>query len=636
MLLMPEDDRHAWICIPIGRFCDFVVMISFVTEEGVAVTRIQLDQALELLQRGHAGEAEALMKRVMEVTPDDVAAMQLLALALAQQGNAEAARTLFDKAAQRQPDAPEAWINLGNACLECGDHAGADGAFQHARRLTGEDVAVLLGQGLAWLGLQRFVDAHRVLAKAFEHEPEATDVRLAYAQSLMELERFDELAKCLEDIDAGALSFDQQRALAWLWAQAGNDEHALALYQQLLAATPADDESRVRLALLLERLNRVDEAADALSTVTLDTGSMWALASARVLRRQGRVADAMEHLLPALSRPMPLAMQAQLWFEQTKCHDACGAVDEAMTALAFAHDASAQAFRERMPDAEPPAVLGWLQQRMQRPAPEAWSAPMEDAQPADPVFLVGFPRSGTTLLERMLDGHPQLDVLDERPALEVAIEYLRSQPGWNDADLDASLAMLTSAQITRARELYWQQVHRHLQPNGRLVDKYPLTMTRLPYVARLFPQAQWLLLLRHPCDCVLSCHMQAFGMNGGALAFASLETTANTYAAVMDWWDAQRQLIPARVHVLRYEDLVQAPAAELDALMAFLSLSVEPAQLASHHASASRTRRINTPSYAQVIQPINANAVGRWKRYRTHFNDATLAPWLQRYGYGVE
>ncbi|WP_449465919.1 tetratricopeptide repeat-containing sulfotransferase family protein [Stenotrophomonas humi] len=614
-------------------------MISFVTEEGLAVTRIQLDQALELLRRGHAGEAEALMKRVMEVTPDDVAAMQLLALALAQQGSAEAARTLFDKAAQRQPDAPEAWINLGNACLECGDNAGADSAFQHARDLAGEDVAVLLGQGLAWLGQRRFVDAHGVLAKAFEREPEATDVRLAYAQSLMELERFDELAKCLEDINAGALSSDQQRALAWLWAQAGNDEHALALYRELLAAKPADDESRVCLALLLERLNRIDDAADALSMVTSDGSSMWALASARVLRRQGRVADAMEHLLPALSQPMPQAMRAQLLFEQAKCHDACGAVDEAMTALALAHDASGRAFLERMPDTGSPAILGWLQQRMQHHAPESWNAPVEDAQPADPIFLVGFPRSGTTLLERMLDGHPHLDVLDERPALEVAIEYLRSQPGWNDADLDASLAMLTSSQITGAREIYWQQVHRYVQPSGRLVDKYPLTMTRLPYVARLFPQAQWLLLLRHPCDCVLSCHMQAFGINGGALAFATLEATAETYATVMGWWDGQRQRVPARVHVLRYEDLVQAPAEELAALMAFLSLSVEPAQLASHHASASRTRRINTPSYAQVIQPINANAVDRWKRYRTHFSDATLAilaPWLQRYGYGVE
>ncbi len=603
------------------------------------MTQVQLDQALELLQRGQAKEAEALIKRVMAVTPDDVAAIQLLALALAQQGKTEPARALFDIAAQRQPQAPEAWINLGNACLECGDPAGADHAFQHARSLAGEDVAALLGQGLAWLGLRRFVDAHTVLAKAFAREPEAADVRLAYAQSLSELERFDELAQCLVGVDAAALNIDQQRALAWLWAQAGSDEHALVLYQRLLAAMPADDESRVRLALLLERLNRIDDAANVLRMVTSDTGGMGALASARVLRRQGQVEQALAHLLPALSPPMPLAMQAQLRFEQAKCHDACGAADEAMAALALAHGASGKAFLERMPDNEPPAVLGWLQQRMQARAPEAWNVPVEDVQPVDPIFLVGFPRSGTTLLERMLDGHRQLDVLDERPALEVAIEFLRGLPRWNDGDLDESLAMLTPAQITHARDVYWRQVRRYLQPNGRLVDKYPLTMTRLPYVARLFPQAQWVLLLRHPCDCVLSCHMQAFGMNGGALAFASLDSTAHTYAAVMSWWDTQRMHVPARVHVLRYEDLVQAPVAELEALMAFLSLSVEQAQLASHHASAARMRRINTPSYAQVIQPINAGAVDRWKRYRAHFNDetlATLAPWLQRYGYGVE
>ncbi len=603
------------------------------------MTKIQLDQALERLQCGRADEAEALLKHVMQVTPDAMDALQLLALAVAQQGRAEEARALFSEATQRQPKAPDAWINLGNACLECGDHAAADSAFQHARELAGDDVAVLLGQGLAWLGLQRFVDAHEVLKKAFAVEPDAADVRLAYAQSLSELERFDELAACLVGIRAADLNVVQQGALAWLWAQAGNDEQALALYQQRLAAMPADHESRIRLALLLERLNRVDDAADALKLAAADTSGMWALASARVLRRQGRALEAIECLRAALPQPVPLTMQAQLQFEQAKCHDAGGAVDEVMKALARAHDAAGRAFQQRMPNATAPAVLGWLQQSMRQHAPEAWNAMVDDAQPADPIFLVGFPRSGTTLLERMLDGHRQLDVLDERPALEVAIEYLRAQSGWNDDDLDASLNRLTSEQLKQAREIYWQQVHRHLQPSGRLVDKYPLTMTRLPYVARLFPQAQWLLLLRHPCDCVLSCHMQAFGINGGALAFASLESTANTYATVMAWWEAQRQLVPAQVHVLRYEDLVQAPAAELDAVMAFLSLQLEPAQLASHQASAARTRRINTPSYAQVIQPINANAVGRWLRYREHFSEAilaTLAPWLQRYGYGLD
>jgi Flp pilus assembly protein TadD len=606
----------------------------------VAVVQIQLAQALDYLNRGQPRQAAALMRQLLELTPDSVQGLQMLALAMAQQGEAGTARQLLDRATRLQPQSSELWINLGNACLECRDHAVADLAFQRARALGSQTVACWLGQGLACLALHRFVEANDWLARAFATEPDADDVRLAYAQSLSELERFDALAQCLDGVNEAGLNAEQQRVLAWLWAQAGREQQALAFYRRLLQQAPGDHESRIRLALLLERLNRLPEAATVIDPIAPEAAAsdagMFALAAARVSRRLGDAGAAIARLMPVLSRELPAAMRAQLQFELAKCHDMLGAVDAAMTELAHAHDAAGAAFLERLPDTRPPAPLGWLQQRMRHPAPVSWQAPVEDAAPVDPVFLVGFPRSGTTLLERMLDAHPQLDVLDERPALEVAIEQLRNDAHWRDSDLDHSLAALRPAQIVQARQCYWSEVRRHVQPRHRLVDKYPLTMTRLPYVARLFPQSDWLLLLRHPCDCVLSCHMQAFGMNGGALAFASLESTARTYAAVMAWWEEQRQRVPVRLHVLRYEDLVQEVPAWLEALMGFLSLSMAPEQLASHLASATRTRRINTPSYAQVIQPVNANAIDRWKRYRAHFSDATLAtlaPWVERYGY---
>jgi Flp pilus assembly protein TadD len=601
---------------------------------------VHFEQVLECFQLGQWEDTERLARQLLAETPEFVPALQVLAMTLAQQGRASEARDLLQRATQLQPQSAEAWINLGNACLECADLEGADAAFGHARTLgAGDEVAYLLGHGLTLLGNGNYVDAQILLKAAFEREPDAPDVRLAHAQCLSELERFDDLAQCLQGLDADALDQQQQRALAWLLAQAGRDEAALLLYRRLLETAP-DDELRIQLALLLERLNRVEDAADALAAVAhQSTTPMRALCAARVLRRQGEASAAVAELSAALALPMTPAMQAQLQFELAKCHGQQAQVDAAMQALARAHAAAAEAFGQRSPAQASAPVLGWLQQRLHKPMPAHWQTPVADALPDDPVFLVGFPRSGTTLLERMLDGHRQLDVLDERPALEVMIEQLRSRQDWQDDDLDASLERLAPAQVQQARQKYWQEVGRHLQPRGRLVDKYPLTMTRLPYVARMFPSADWLLLLRHPCDCVLSCHMQAFGINGGALAFASLESTARTYAAVMRWWDEQRQRAPARVHVLRYEDLVQDVPAQLEALMAFLSLTVEPEQLASHHASAARSRRINTPSYAQVVKPVNAAAVGRWERYRVHFSQATLdvlAPWVTRYGYRLD
>ena len=427
-------------------------------------------------------------------------------------------------------------------------------------------------------------------------------------------------------------------------AQAGNDDGAQQLYRQVIAEAPESAESRVQFALLLERLNRVEEADQQLRAVPAEyarsSGGMFELAAARVLRRQHQQPLAILRLGDGLQRDLAPAMQAQLQFELARNHDQLRQAEPAMLALAAAHDAAGRAFQQRLSGAAAPPVLDWLQQRLLRPAPQAWAQAQADpALPRDPIFLVGFPRSGTTLLERILDAHTDLDVLDERPALEVAIAQLRASPGWQDDDLGAALDALSAAAEAAAKQRYWDEVHRHLLPRGRLVDKYPLTMTRLPYVARLFPQAQWLLLLRHPCDCVLSCHMQAFGSNGGAMAFTSLESSARTYVAIMEWWEQQRRLVPAHVHVLRYEDMVADLPGQLSALMAFLAQPMQAQQLAFAEHASSRSRRINTPSYSQVVQPLNAGAVGRWRNYRAHFSAQTLAllaPWVQRYGYALD
>lgn len=606
--------------------------------------QLELENALDDLQQGRNELAEAAMRRLIDAAPDFAPAMQVLAMALAGQGRMQEARGWFSSAAELQPDSMSAWMNLGNVCLESQDARAAGVAFERARVLGADDVAWLLGYGLSLLGQARFSDANAFLRVALVREPEAVDVRLAYAQSLAELERFEELAACLEGVRTDALNLGERQALAWLLAQAGSDEAAQQLYWQVIAEAPQAGESRIQFALLLERLNRVEEADQVLQAVLPEQGNkaagMFELAAARVLRRQQQQRLAIARLSAGLQRDLAPAMQAQLQFELARNHDQLGQVAPAMQSLASAHDAAERAFRQRLPDGDTAPVLQWLQQRLLRPASETWAqAATGDALPSDPVFLVGFPRSGTTLLERILDAHADLDVLDERPALEVAIAQLRALPGWQDDDLGAALDALSPADIAAARRRYWEEVGRHLVPQGRLVDKYPLTMTRLPYVARLFPHADWLLLLRHPCDCVLSCYMQAFGSNGGALAFSSLESTARTYAEIMGWWHEQRMLTPARVHMLRYEDMVADLPSQLSALMAFLSLPMQHTQLSFDSHAGARSRRINTPSYSQVVQPLNAGAVGRWRSYRAFFKAQTLAvlePWVQRYGYSLD
>lgn len=435
----------------------------------------------------------------------------------------------------------------------------------------------------------------------------------------------------------------QRWALAWLFAQAGEDERALALYRQVLDEAPQAVEPRLQLALLLERRNQVERGARLLEEAPVATApldAMKALALGRVMRRQGLHAEAAQVLAEGAMRGDSCEMGAQLRFEQAKALDAAGDVDAVMAALAHAHQLAGVALARRHPDPASQASLAWLDQVLGRPAPATWQAPRADGLPADPWFLVGFPRSGTTLLETVLGAHSRLQVLDERPALEEMIASLRQSPGWQDAELLAALDRLDDSALHQARARYWNAVRRHLPETGlQLVDKYPLTVTRVPYVARLFPRAHWLLLLRHPCDCVLSCHMQAFGLNGGVLAFGTLESTARTYDRVMTYWETQRQQVVTPVHVLRYEDMVQDLRAQVEPVMAGLGLEWEPAQADFARQAATRGRRINTPSYAQVTEPLHAGAVERWRRYRDHFTAPVLGllrPWVERYGYRLD
>jgi tetratricopeptide (TPR) repeat protein len=600
-----------------------------------------LDQAEYLLANGELSASRAIAEQAVAAGDEHPGWHQVLGLSLAGTGEFSLAVDHLQAFARACSEQAHAWINLGNAQLDGGDPAAALQAFERAGTAGAQGVAYLLGLGLALVANARYIEAEGPLAQAYRLDPDAADVGLAWGQCLAELERFEALGDVVRGISPSGLSWPQQGVLAWLLAQAGHDQAAITLYRQLLAQQPQAGELRVQLALLLERMNRVEDASALLedpSVTAMLVQPMPALATARIARRGGNFDAALAALQPALQGEPGAAMRAQLYFEQAKNHEALDDVPAAMDALSIAHEQAQIALHQRSRQISSDSVLGWLPQRLQHAAPPEWKTQRDGRPQSDPVFLVGFPRSGTTLLGRVLDRHSQLDVLDERPALEKVIERLRMQPGWCDVPLDAALDSMDAQQRLQWRQEYQKEVGGYIKANGRIVDKYPLYLTRVAYIQRLFPASDWLLLLRHPCDCVLSCYMQAFGLNGGALVFSSIESTARTYVAVMNYWEEQRVLAQPRVHELRYEQLVSNLEGSIAEMMAFLALPVEATQLQFHRIPAHAVR-INTPSYAAVTRPINADAIGRWKRYRAYFSDEVLtllAPWCQRYGYRLD
>ena len=260
-----------------------------------------------------------------------------------------------------------------------------------------------------------------------------------------------------------------------------------------------------------------------------------------------------------------------------------------------------------------------------------WPRPVAKSGQSSPTFLVGFPRSGTTLLDTILRSHPEISVVEEKPMVGKMIK------GFKERQTIEVLNALPESVVLGLRDAYFEELKLHLDQSdgGKLVvDKFPLNISRVSLIHRVFPDAKFILALRHPCDCVLSCFMQTFKLNEAMVNFQSLEQSAGLYAAIMELWSAYRQKLDLEVHVLKYEDLVQDLEVTCKPLVRFLGLEWDD-NLHNYQKTALQRGSISTPSYNQVIQPLYKQASGRWTNYRKQMEPVlpVLQPWIEAFGY---
>jgi Sulfotransferase family len=393
------------------------------------------------------------------------------------------------------------------------------------------------------------------------------------------------------------------------------------------------------LVQLLERTNRVVEARAALDSLKSDPaavslGSEIRVTEAQLAQRESRH----EIAVTLLSEVVGACKEAHLrHFQQyplAKSLDALGRYDEAFEVLTAAHgsqlaylslSASYAALRNA------PSLMIADQSCDPRDIAR-WARSGAPAAADSPIFIVGFPRSGTTLLELVLDAHPRLTSIDEQPFLQNALDEILAEhiryPG--------GLAELSSHQLERIRRAYWARVERRVQRDSskRVIDKNPLNILRLPVIARLFPHAKILLAIRHPCDVILSCYMQHFRAPDFALLCRDIPTLAQAYRKTFDFWYAQQVLLQTDVFELRYETFVDDFEASARRVFAFLEVPWDDGAL-SPAKRAEEKRFISTPSYSQVVQPINPRSIGRWQHYAAHFAASLplLSPYLERWNY---
>ncbi len=246
------------------------------------------------------------------------------------------------------------------------------------------------------------------------------------------------------------------------------------------------------------------------------------------------------------------------------------------------------------------------------------------------AFLLSFPRSGTTLLEKVLSAHSQVLALEEVDLLsECAGEWLDS-----DAGLDL-LARLPAEQAAHHRARYWERAQEAAgaELGGKmLLDKLPLHTLSLPVISRLFPDAKVLFAVRDPRDVVFSAFRRRFMVNPAMFELLDLQGAADFYDAVMNLAEACRALLPNAVYEVRHEQVVQSFEPRIRSVLDFVGLDWEPGLT---EFARNLPADPHTPSDVQLRSGLNADGLGQWRRYRNQMEPVmeTLERWVQHFGY---
>ena len=562
----------------------------------------QINALTNLYYSGQNTKAEQVCKELLQTFPQSLFVINVLGAALKRQGKLQEAVQAFDKAIQHKPDYAQAYSNRGVALQELG----------------------------------QLKEAVRSCDKAIQFKPDYAEAHSNRGNALRDLDQQEEAVR----------SYDKAIQLKLDYAEAHNNrgvalqelgqlKESVDSYNKAIQLKPDYAEAHSNLCYIYEKHNMLVELKSALhqaQEILPKDNPHFLYNLAKFASREKRFEDACYILESIVTEKLPPLLRQEHSELLGKTYDKLDLFSKAFTQFEITSEITKQSC-----DYQKFSGKRYLEKVSQKL--EFWSNTTKIKWPVKQVltnqplltFLVGFPRSGTTLLDTILRSHPEISVVEEKPMVETMHNYLGGH-----ATPDR-LSILNSRQITELKEVYLKELDTHVKFNSShkiIIDKLPLNITQADLIHRIFPDAKFILALRHPCDCVLSCFMQNFKLNDAMVNFLTLQQSAKLYDAVMSLWVLYANTLDIKVSVVKYEDLVQDLQSTVKPLLNFLSVDWHD-NLLNYQQTALSRGKINTPSYNQVTQSLYTQASGRWKNYQDHIKEIMplLEPWVKRFGY---
>ncbi|WP_052632698.1 tetratricopeptide repeat-containing sulfotransferase family protein [Pseudoxanthomonas suwonensis] len=538
------------------------------------------------MRLGNPALALACMRQATELAPGDASVRFQYACLLAHEGENAQALAHFQAIAPQQPDNMQLWLLLGLALQRLGRHGEALQALRRARTLAPDHPRILEALAESEFHAGYPDDALPMWQALLQLRPDDTGVVLRSAETLNRLGRHREALELLQRASAKApRAGDLWMALAQTAEDLGDRDAARAAYRAALAQRP-DWAFPVSGLLGLDRA-RADETL---------------VAQARSLMARDDLPD---------------PDRALVGYELGKVFDGRGQHADAMASW---HQANAA--RRRMTGAgDIPTFERQIQRSLEaltRPRLAARSARWPGSPDPRPLFIVGMPRSGTTLTEQILAAHPSGHGGGELPDIALIARRLPASAGPGQSWPDCIDAIADEA-LESAAERYLRAATRNAPAGAlRLVDKAPLNFFHLGLIALLFPRARVVWCRRDPRDIAVSIYGENFSLEEKlATRLDDIGHYINLQTRLMRHWQAVLALPILELH---YEELATRPEPQARRLIEFAGLPWDPACLEFHRSE----RGVQTPSRWQVKQPIYTRSIGRWRHYADH-----LAPLLE-------
>jgi len=581
--------------------------------------RLHLGEAYRALGRHEA--AVECYRRALALDSRLADACYGLGNALFELGRLEEAATAYRRGVALAPADAELHNNLGNTLAALGRPGEA---LEHYRRAVAvapayADAHANLGWALGELG--RLAEAAQSYRRAAELRPGPAQAHFQLGNALRNLERYEEAIACYE----AALERDPGYALAlnnlgYCLDQLGRPAEAMAHFERALALEPGLAEIHANMGMCLQNQGRFDEAIGAYRRaieLKHDFGDAYFnLASNKRYRASEDDIAAMRELLarPDVSADARIGVH----FALAKVHEDRDDVDQAFDCYRAGNALKA----ERMPF-DPAQFRDYVDRVIETFSAAFFRERQGFGAVSDvPVFIVGMPRSGSSLVEQIVSSHPQVYGAGERQDMRITVGDLPAILNAGEPFPECT-ARLGAATARRLGQDYLASLRRDAPESPRITDKMLGNYLRFGLIALILPGARVVHCRRDPVDTCLSCYFQNFA-HGLRFTYdlRHLGAVYRGYERLMAHW---REVLPLPILDVQYEELVADLEGKSRELVAFLGLDWDERCLAFHE----QQREVRTASFWQVRQPLYRSSAGRWRRYQKH-----LGPLLEALGYG--